>query len=550
MVPVKGGTKELEKHQNEDLRSTHQIGYDGVLMMSSRYLALGTSLFLIWLGCGVGVRVLAQTITPDPLEDIVNIDLRTDIRLFAVTAAVNVAGFDDKLPGEEMSTVRSLVRSSLANLDEALVRRLQVHYKLHQVGDEQATQTAYTSLALLLDGPPDFKIPDDAPHIPPDVQEILGFEELLPDFYHQADLQSLWRQCRPLYVEELESYRPVIKSVIRDTLDYFRIPARVVLDRKIVLIADLLTVKGIVNARNLERIYYIVVGPTEDPAANFPQLQHEYLHFLVDPLVEKHGGQLMKERELLTLADDQPNIGRDFRGRFLLIVGESLIEALLHRFHPVPNPEAELVRLFRRGLIFVPYFMEVLERYESTPEVTFPAFAEDLFKSIEKKRIEADGAAVARWEEMMAAEREAQAAARLEAQQAQARRQEINDLLAKAGELISKEAYAEAEGTLNQLLEKDPHNGNAFFYLAQLSAQQQDHERAVEYYKKAEVSENVQSWVRAWSSVRVGRYLAYQRKFAEARQRFEQVLKSDGDLKGAREAAQESLSSLPAETES
>ena len=33
-------------------------------------------------------------------------------------------------------------------------------------------------------------------------------------------------------------------------------------------------------------------GPADDPASNYVQLQHEYLHFLVDPLVEKYGGTI------------------------------------------------------------------------------------------------------------------------------------------------------------------------------------------------------------------------------------------------------------------
>jgi tetratricopeptide (TPR) repeat protein len=115
--------------------------------------------------------------------------------------------------------------------------------------------------------------------------------------------------------------------------------------------------------------------------------------------------------------------------------------------------------------------------------------------------------------------------------------------------LMGQKDWPEAVAQLNQLLQIDPENGNALFYLGQIAAQQQKHEEANGYYSRAEASKTSEPWVKAWSAVRIGRYLAHARKFEEARRKFEEVLALGGDLNGARRAAEESLAQLPAGNE-
>lgn len=490
-----------------------------------------------------------QTQQRDRLEDVVNIDLRSDVRLFTVMAAVNAAGFSYEIPGKEMSAVRLAVRDELNKVPRETLSRLRVFYTTHSFRRKPAAHSAYTSLALMLSGPPEFGFRADSPHIPDDVQRIVGFEELLSLFYEEAGLEEMWRRYRADYDSELEMYRPVVKDVIRQTLEYFRIPARIVLDRQIVLMPDLLGYQDVVNARNLDRAYYIVVGPADDPASNYVQLQHEYLHFLVDPLVEKYGGTILKSKQLLSMSHDQPELGADFRDRYLLIVGESLIEALLGRLHPVEDLERSQVDLFRRGLIFVPYFWRELETYEQSPELSLPTYLETIFSNISVSEVEKDAEVIAENEKKYLEEqekREAQLAedqARIEA--ARAHEDLIRTNLKEAGELIAQKRYAEAEVRLVALLESDPGNANAHFYLAQIAGQQGRYKDSLDQYVKVEQAEVVDLWIRAVSMVRIGRILAHQGDYVAARAKFEQVLQLEGDLRGARENAEESLAQLP-----
>ncbi len=492
-------------------------------------------------------QATAEQTGQSTIDEIANIDFRTDVRIFTVMAAATAAGFGEDAGPDRQGELPGLLRQDLANLDPGLLQRLRAIYNARRFQSERDRHTAYTSLALLLTGPPDFRIRSDAPRIPVDVRSILGFEELLPEFYEKARIPILWERYRPQYERELGAYRPVILNVIHKTVEYFHIPPRIVLDRSIVVMLDLLGLRDVVHARNLERTYYIVLGPTDAPQRNFVQLQHEYLHFLIDPLIEKSGGQLLKERSLMQLAEEQPNLAEDFRGRFLLTVGESLIEAVLHRLHPVPadDAQAETVKQFRRGLIFFPFFMRELAKFESAGREPFPAYLAGTLVSIPESDIEQDAAQVLDWERQLAVRRTSEQAA-IEVEQNQTRqRNEVKRLLAEAGRLIANRSWDEATSRLEQILKLQPENGNALFYLGQIAAQRQRHDLAASYYSRAEASNTAEPWVKAWCAVRLGRYLAYQHKFDEARRRFEGVLALGDDFNGARRAAQESLAQLP-----
>ena len=482
----------------------------------------------------------------DSVEALVNMKLTVDVRIFTVMAALNAAGFDYETPGKEMSELRQEIRHELQQTDPGLLERLQAFYKEHRQGSDGIdNQVSYVSLALLLSAPPEFKLIFEEKKIPADARRLLGFESLVQEFYQKAGIQSMWERYQSAYAEELEIYRPVLRGMIEQTLEYFRIPPRSVLDRRIVLIPDLLNAKNIVNARSLEPIYYIVVGPTDNATDNHRQLQHGYLHYLIDPLVEKFGLQLLKHSDLMELAHRQPQLDAQYQNKFFLLVAESLIETILWKIHLPEDPDRELVSLFRQGFIFVPYFQRGLKRYEATEVISFPSFVGDLFKDMNKSQIEEDEKVIAALENDLRIAREKEAQSQLKTQEEIDRRNRVNSLLNQAAVLLSKRQYMSAGEQLQNLLREDPENGNAYFYLAQIASQQEQPEEAVQYYRQATESPGVPEWVQGWSLLRIGNYQAFQGDFGGARTYFDRVLEMKGDLRGAREEAQNSIEKLP-----
>jgi tetratricopeptide (TPR) repeat protein len=501
--------------------------------------------YLILLFMVLATPCLAQVSQTASVENLANVSFNPDFRLFAVMAALNAAGYDYEAPGREMSEVRKRVREDLKRADAKTLAQLRAFYQEHSLNlDPHRQVAAYISLGLLIDGPPDFKLAVSKKDMPDDVLQIAGFEEIVKNLHASVDLTALWRRYEASYTSELARYRPVLVDVIRQTLAYFRIPPRIVLDRQIVVIPDLLGPQRLVNARNMEKSYFIVLGPALSPEENREQLQHEYLHFLLDPLIAKFGTPLLKHEELLDLAQSQPHIRSEYQNRYLMVVAESLVEALILRLNPRPEPDREMVGLFRRGLIFTPYFLRVLQLYEEDSTLSLPGHVETIFADVDAKTVRADERRIAELSSAFLQEDQAKATLQREEQQQRLKAAHLTTVLTEAQDLIRQERYDAASSKLEGLLKQDPTNAVALFYLAQIAAQKQDYVKAFGLYRQADASPEATASIRAWSRLRMANYLASQGRWEEARERFNQVIGMEGELDGAREQAQNALEQL------
>ncbi|GAB4241063.1 MAG: hypothetical protein Kow00109_16290 [Acidobacteriota bacterium] len=504
---------------------------------------------VVWLGLGVGLFGAGTSQEPAPVGGAApqvppNVEFRHDLRVFTVMAAVTAAGFAANRDSQRHPEVPVLVREHLAGLEWEQLEALRWAYRSHPFPDLVSQYTAYISLALLLEDPPVLRLQENAPVIPEDVRAILGFERYLADFYQKAEILRLWEKVRPYYDAALKDYHPVMAAASRQVLDYARTPERAVLDRTMVIIPDLLGLRDVVHARNVEGAYLVVVGPTDDPKKNLVELQHEFLHFLFDPVIEKFGGTLLKERRLLELAEQQPELHPTFRDQFLLLVGESLVESILLHLHPPEDRRRALAGLFRRGYILAPYISGRLDEYERDPSRRLPDFLYEVFQEVSRDQVEEDGEMVARWERELRAEAEAAQAATEERRRAELARQEAIRARNEAARRLAGGDLAGAAEMLDQVLAADPQDPVARFYLAQLRAQEGNFPAAAELYAELAQRDDAPPWIRAWSLVRWGRFLASQGDEEGAAARFRAVERLPGDLKGAREAAAESLQVL------
>ncbi|MFB3902947.1 MAG: tetratricopeptide repeat protein [Acidobacteriota bacterium] len=495
----------------------------------------------------VQARGSAQAETPPAtIENLANVSFNADIRVFAVMAALNAAGYDYETSARQLSPARQLVRQEVRKADPKLLGRLQSFYIEHRQNMDAVRQAAaFISLALLIEGPPQFRLAVSKKDLPEDVLLVAGFEELVRDLFQQIDLTRLWTACQRYYTAELAAYRPVFVDVIRQTLSYFRIPPRIVLDRQIVVIPELIGPSRLVNARNLEKTYYIIPGPVNQPGENREQLQHEYLHFLLDPLIEKFGTPLLKYEKLLDMAQNQPHVRSEYQNRYMMVVAESLVDTLILRMNATAEPDRQLVALFRRGLIFSPCFYRALAAYEADQTQTMPAYVETLFAGVNEKIIREDEAAIAQLESKFFEQEQIKRQAEREEQQRRLRATRLNTLLLDAQHSMQQQQYEAARAKLEEVLQQDPESATAYFYLAQIASQQKDHAAAFKLYQRADQSKSAPPVIHAWSKLRMARYLASQGDFTQARAYFTEVAQMQGDLDGAPEQARSSLAELP-----
>ena len=503
--------------------------------MSSRHLFLA-------IAC---LALLTARARSQPVEGLVHIRFVPDVRVFAVMSAANAAGFDLDADDLADNPVRGLLRERMKGIDADLLQRLRAFYQSKgNAGDPVNNQGSYVSLALLLNGPPQFQLAIKADEVPTEAKPLIGFEPLVAETWQKGSLEKIWAQVRPIYLEEIEAYRPLIRDMIVQVLHYARSEARVSLDRMVHFIPDPLGGYGIVNARNVGETYIVVVGPSRTRTSAMRSIRHEYLHFLVDPLLAKYAGYMPYDEPFITKLRGQPGALALYRENFKFMVAESLIETMEARLAGTSGRRSEefLIEAYDRGLILAPYFYESLGRFEARSESLqefMPVLIDGISWDKEKSR---DGTIARMRDEMKYAKHEEQAASHAE----EARRAEIRDLLSGANNHLQAREFDQAGDLLNQVLKLDSRNPNALFGLAQVAAQDQRLDEAMELYARAAASAGLNEvWIAAWSHVHRGNIFKFQGDLEPARLEWSEVLRLQGDLRGASEAAARALRENP-----
>ncbi len=477
------------------------------------------------------------------IEGLVNLQFQADPRIFAVMAALNLAGFDLDADHLKPDSVRALVRRRLASVNPDLKGRIVEFCREHDTGENPSQrQTKYISFALLVNGPPKFNLVVGQEELPPDARALMGFETLAEELWHEGGLEKLWEEVRPQYLAEIDAYRPLIRDMIVATLRYFHTEARVSLDRKMTFIPDLLNGFNVINARNLSHNYIVVVGPSRGDERPMRSVRHEYLHFLIDPLIAKYVGYVPDAEPFLARVRQEQGSLERYQNNFYLIVTESLIQMVELRLDAPPEPRqnAVMIEVYDQGLILAPYFLDALRRFEGGREplaAVFRNFIEGIHWETESSR----PAAIDRLRSQVSTTPGVPEQAEGRDGQDDPR---MRSLLSEANKLLVARHYDQARALLEKALQADSHNAAALFGLAQIAGQNQDLAGALDFYARAAVEAGKDTWITAWSLVHRGRILRLQGDLEGAKLEWEKVLDLQGDLRGADEAARKDLRAL------
>ncbi|MBI2822397.1 MAG: hypothetical protein HYX74_09245 [Acidobacteria bacterium] len=484
--------------------------------------------------------LLSSFLRAQELEEMVNITFVADVRLFAVMSAINAGGFDYESSGS-MHPVRRAVRENLRLLDAALLQRLHDFYIAHHAAETpQREISSYTSLALLLSGPPAFEITVPMKDLPDEVRHVLGFEQILPALYEKANIAELWLEVRPEYLAEIEKYKPVVRQSVIQSQQYLRTESRVTLDRQIVFIPDLMSAHGISNSRIVKNLYYLIVGPAEDPERNLRNVRHEYLHFLLDPVIEKNGLAIIQQQEVLQLLASRPELMEKFSKDLKLLNTESMIEAVQLRIERPQDAAAHLARQYAAGNVLVYHYYEQLEDFEKSTS-TFPEYFPSIIQAFNLKQEMERRDRLAEENEKLRQQREQRA----EQSRLQSERMET---LQRINALLQEKKFEEAEKLLLALKEEDPADPNILFNLGQIEMQRENLAGAENYFKGVATHPQAPAWLAARGKVQLATVYLMADRLAEARELLRQVAQSSGDdLRGSREEAIRRLAALPAD---
>ncbi|MCI0423768.1 MAG: hypothetical protein L0387_41080 [Acidobacteria bacterium] len=473
---------------------------------------------LVWLLL-LGFRPLAQN---------ASIQIQPDIRVFAVLAALQEAGLETGEAAQAHPS-RAAISREFQGLPAGLRERLQKFYQSHMEGKEPEHQAAkYISLALLTEGPPDFKLVLSANQLPPDAFSVRAFLDLVKEFYVTAKVEAVWSRHRARYDQAVVEYRPTINQIILLTDGYLRIASGSFLDRQLLIIPEFLAPPNAFNARTYRDSYYLVFGPSGKLASD--EFRHQYLHFLLDPYALRFTLAREKRMALQKFIETALNIDDSYRD-LQFVVTESLIRAVELRMKKVNEAEAaiELDAAIRGGAVLARQFYRELQTFEMSPE-GIRIFYPTMVKNIE---IEPVQTAFAEAQKNAPAPQKKSEPKELSA---------VEKLLRQANMHLAGNNLEAAAEQFQQVLDgHDAENGEALYGLGVVASIKNKRDIAAGYFSKAVQSASTAKSVKVWAHIYLGRIFDVEQKRNDALQQYQSAVALGDNTRNAQEAAQRGL---------
>lgn len=464
-----------------------------------------------------------------------NVSLDINEQLFTVLAAINTCGYNQELSVSDplRAQIRTEIKENLQDSSDAQAasQALCQFYEEHQQPDASRTLSQYVSLALYLGPPPGFAPKVKQAELPPDAVSLLGVLPLLQNFYLKAGLHGIWERHHTAYMALTERYHEALAKMTFNTEMYLKLPSAGYLGRQFTVYVDPLGAPGQVNARNYGSDYYVVISPGTGSSLKMDQIQHTYLHYLLDPFALKYPALMDTLRPLLESVKLAP-MDESFKHDISLLVTESFIRAIEARTagtHKATDEERQqaVENSMMQGYVLTRFFYDSLAAFEKDPAGLQHAYVEmignvDVHK--EEKRAAATHFAVNADPELLHFSRPSDSGLLFQAQQR-----------LSAGDADSARKMAE-----QALDEKTDNPGRAWFILAQVATMNRDLPGAREYFLKAlDVAQEAK--VVAWSHIYLGRIFDLQENRELALNHYRAALSAGSSLPEARAAAEHGL---------
>jgi hypothetical protein len=320
-------------------------------------------------GCGDPVKVEPASFGHD--DEVIregDFIVLADRRVFAIMAFMNACGYDEEIKGKQMHPARSRVREILkeqAGAHPECFKKWKQYYKKANLSGFH-----YLDFALSLKADYPFK------RIRPDSElgyffagrRLAHFPDVLNEFWEALDMEKVWAEVKPIYLEEIGSYNfDNMGSHLKFIWDYLRMERN---DEFVfVSVPNLLDQHYHAIGAKYENYWYMV----ESPGAGTHSLNvHEYLHSIVNSMVKaRYNRHSEKLNKYFKAGKDQP-FAKSY-GHPVTYTYECLIRALTTRLYVLmendftpSGGEAKVKYLTREGLILVEPFYNLLDEYEQS----------------------------------------------------------------------------------------------------------------------------------------------------------------------------------------
>jgi tetratricopeptide (TPR) repeat protein len=323
--------------------------------------------------------------------------------------------------------------------------------------------------------------------------------------------------------------------MVFDTDIYLRLQSGGYLGKTFTVYLDFMGDPNETNARNYGNDYYVVVFPSPDPSAQdplkLPQIRHTYLHYLLDPMAEKHFSAVKRLEPLLQSVKRAP-LDENFKTDIRLLITECLVRAIEIRTTG-SKQMAEAMRLqavddaVKQGYILTKYFYTSLLTFEKDPAGLRTDYGEIL------------GAIDVKQQEKAASE--VQFARASAPELVQLSRLEDRRMLITAEKRLAAGDPKGAQELAQQALDKKiGDEGRALFILAQVAVANKNREGAAENFQRA-IQATRDPKVVAWSHVYLGRIMDMKDQRDAALNEYRAAMTAGADLPEVKAAAERGL---------
>lgn len=469
------------------------------------------------------------------------VSVETSPQLFATMCALDAAGFDANRNTLESLPAEAALRAKLLQLQGPAEQALRQFYKRHRLASADETLSPYISFALVVGPPPQFRYLVSHDELPPDVLTIEGFDDVLRDFYTEAQLEREWPEVEPEAEQEVGRLEQPVRHIVFESTNYLREILKPSNGRTFTVFVEP-QVGNRINFRNIGDHYAIVVGP--EPQLLLEDIRHAFLHFLLDPLPLRYRDVVDSKRALLRIAARAPQLPAAYQDDFVGLFDECLVRAVELRLRRLPpaQREAALAGDDRSGYILVrPIYgqLRTFEKAEPAMSYYFPKLVNGI-----------DAGAIARQFQnfQFAAATANPGSEGLHPADAEAvKLEELDQELAAGDRQIARKDAAGAAVTFDRILARYPNLPRALYGLAVASVLENRADRAEELFGKLVSQESPGGAllpgpdILAWSHVYLGRIHDLEGRREQARNDYHAALGVAGAPDAAREAAQQGL---------
>jgi len=292
-------------------------------------------------GCHSAKRITVEPVSFDREDECVGNDgfiALADRRVFAVMAFLNACGYDHEVPGRSMHPTRVKVRRMVAENLEAHSEKHQAwrdYYDKRRMGPWQ-----YVDFALSLSSDYPFRRirADSELGYSWTATMLADFPGVLNDFWVTARLEDVWAKCKPDYTRAIKAYDPDrMARQMAFLWQYLRLPRRDTYT--IVQIPNPLERHATASGARYENYFYSIDGPGSSRDLNV----HEYLHTIVNPLVDEHYAGAEDKLQAYYEAGKDAEISKPYQ-KLTAFTSECLVHALDYRLAVLQNPDEILKR--------------------------------------------------------------------------------------------------------------------------------------------------------------------------------------------------------------